>query len=103
MECMECDLLLRVVKEYKPGWISGDDATDSKSFIGLEHGYGFDSPKIVRLLEGTPKRSWQDEDEPWKIYKYEYDGLELVDSFCFFRRKKGIILSPRKNLKYILT
>jgi hypothetical protein len=103
MECVECDLLLRVVKEYKPGWISGDDTTDSKLFIGLEHGYGFDSPKIIRLLEGTPKPSWSYENEPNKVYKYQYDGLEVVGSFCYFRRKKGIFLSSRKNLKYKLT
>lgn len=103
MECVECEFLLRVVKEYRPRWISGDDATDNKLFIGLERGYGLDTPGIVRLLEGTPKPRWSYEDNTSTIYEYAYESLEIVGSFCYLRRMKGIVLRSIKNSKGILT
>lgn len=63
-DCVECEMMLKLVKEYKPGWISGDDETDKTLYIGLEHGDEWGVPGIIRLLEGVPKGSFRREDKP---------------------------------------
>jgi hypothetical protein len=91
MECVECALLLRVLNEYKPGWISKDDERDKILYIGLEHGChpaDPDPPGIIRLLKGAPKLRLRYKNIP-DVYEYTYDDLEVVDSFSYFRPAKG--------------
>jgi len=91
-ECVECELLLKVVEEYKPGWISGDDATDSTLFIGLDY-INLSYPAIIRLLQGTPILNYSYDNDPSYTYAVKYEGLDIVGSFCYLRHLDGIVLS----------
>ncbi|KAK3298672.1 heterokaryon incompatibility protein-domain-containing protein [Chaetomium fimeti] len=80
--CPECDLLLRVVEEYKPGWSNAGHADGRlERVLHLESPYA--TPGVVRLREGSGG-GWG-----W------FNNLEVVGSFRFFRKAKGDILSLR--------
>jgi len=80
-ECAECDLLLRVIEEFKPGWI--DEHKNGRGWIRLNHqrpGNPMDTsvPALIDLSHGSP-----DNGGGWPRV------TELGDSFQFFRRSRG--------------
>ncbi|KAH6854807.1 heterokaryon incompatibility protein [Chaetomium sp. MPI-CAGE-AT-0009] len=82
--CQECDLLLRVVEEYKPGWLN-TRCGDSGLTRALYLSYRDASEGAVQLKEGREER-WH----------------KLVGSFTFFRKAKGdILLSLRKTWPFL--
>lgn len=93
-ECPECDLLLRVVEEFKPGWIG--EYKNGRGLIHVSHERSDffsarEVPALITLLLGPP-----------------YNGIEylahteLVDSFQFFRSSRGMFgcLWPIPSLLY---
>lgn len=97
--CVECDMLLKVIEEYKPGWISGDDAANNRLHIVLEHGYGVDCPAIVRLVEGTIMQPYFRSEATGEV---EYEDMVVVDSFSYFRKLKGTTPNPYHNFRRYL-
>lgn len=63
-ECIECELLLQAVSNFKPGWI--EENTDSKCFIGL-----------------TKRKTYT-----VQLYHGSYDG-DPVATFQMVHRSKG--------------
>lgn len=78
--CPECDLLLRVVEEFKPGWI--DANKNGRGSISLVHKSGrrYDVPATVNLLVGLPYPG-----------NNGLENAELMGSFQFFRRSRGMV------------
>lgn len=79
--CPECDLLLRVVEEFRPGWIdenkNGQGSIDVVYKVGSRHD---GVPAIVKLLV-----------DPFYQSNNRIEGRKLVDSFQFFRRSRGMV------------
>lgn len=85
--CPECDLLLRVVEEFKPGWI--DENKNDLCLIEIAHKAGrkrSNVPATVNLLHCRP---CQGTDLP--------EERELMDSFQYFRRSKSKNLAPERD------
>jgi len=87
--CPECDLLLRVVEDFRPGWIdenkNGQGSIDVVYKVGSRHD---GVPATVNLLVSPlcQGHSW-------------FEGRKLVDSFQFFRRSRGMIFNPTLDLR----
>lgn len=89
-------MLLKVIEEYKPGWISGDHAIDEGLHIVLEHGNGSDCPAIIRLVEGTIMQPYFRSEVTGEV---EYEEMVVVDSFSYFRKLKGTTRTTSKFWK----
>ena len=74
--CPECDLLLRLVEEYKPGWLNAGYVR--ALYLDYRHG----RPVVIQLREDQGsdicEKSWA-----W------FNGLEVVGSFRFYCKAKG--------------
>lgn len=79
--CSECDLLLRVVEEYKPGWLDAGHV-DSRWRRVLYLEYSVESPGVIRLIEDPLGHFCE---KRWASLK----ALEPVGSFRFFRKAGG--------------
>jgi hypothetical protein len=79
--CPECDLLLRVVEEYKPGWLNaGHVDSRRKRALYLDDRHG--SSGVIQLKEDRTQ-NFREESWDW------FENLHLVGSFSVFRKAKG--------------
>ncbi|KAH6719513.1 heterokaryon incompatibility protein-domain-containing protein [Leptodontidium sp. MPI-SDFR-AT-0119] len=89
--CLECDLLLRVVEEYTPGWLDAraNGIGSLEGVILLDH---WSRPGKVFLKEG-PAGNF----DGWRNSAKWFDGLQTVASFSFFRKAKEELVPERDN------
>jgi len=96
-ECSDCDLLLRVVEEFKPGWI--DEHKNGRGLIDVTHerlSGDTNVPALISLLLRPPH-----DGVDWPV-DTELVDTELVDSFQIFRHSRGMFGYSEANVETLL-